>query len=278
MSKTADKVFEMLDAIVERIGEENVVQVVTDNAANYKLMTMFTSKQWSSCRFARIEEGKRIQNYVLDSRFWHDVTICIKAAFPLIKVLRLVDSDEKPAMERMAPNANKMCKIDLQLESFKDAKGLFDIEAAKTARDKKTPAQWWDSYGDECPELQRLAIRVLSLTCTSSGCERNWSAFEMGEKHSNIDLLGAIDSATRRQNGNEDESDEEEIPNDAEMESHGTEDDLEIQIDDIGVGTSSSTNAHNIGVDTSSDTNNPLNANDIDEWTLPKLAHKSISK
>ena len=75
-----------------------------------------------------------------------------------------------------------------------------------------------------------------------------------GEKHSNIDLLGAIDSATRRQNGNEDESDEEEIPNDAEMESHATEDDLEIQIDDIGVGTSSSTNAHNIGVGTSSET------------------------
>ena len=61
-------------------------------------MTMFTFKQWSSCRFARIEEGKRIQNYVLDNRFWHDVTICIKAAFPLIKVLRLVDLDEKPTM------------------------------------------------------------------------------------------------------------------------------------------------------------------------------------
>jgi hypothetical protein len=29
-------------------------------------------------------------------------------------------------------------------------KGLFGIEAAKTARDKKkTIAQWWDSYGDE---------------------------------------------------------------------------------------------------------------------------------
>ena len=34
----------------------------------------------------------------MDSRFWHDVTICIKAAYPLIKVLRLVDSNEKPAM------------------------------------------------------------------------------------------------------------------------------------------------------------------------------------
>ena len=36
ISKIADKVFEMLDAIMERIGEENVVQVVSDNAANYK--------------------------------------------------------------------------------------------------------------------------------------------------------------------------------------------------------------------------------------------------
>lgn len=34
--KTANKIFEMLDAIVERIGEENVVQVVIDNAVNYK--------------------------------------------------------------------------------------------------------------------------------------------------------------------------------------------------------------------------------------------------
>ena len=68
------------------------------NDHKMQLMTMFTSKQWSSCKFARIEEGKRIQNCVLDSRFWHDVTICIKAAYPLIKVLRLVDSDEKPTM------------------------------------------------------------------------------------------------------------------------------------------------------------------------------------
>jgi hypothetical protein len=68
------------------------------NDHKMQLMTMFTSKQWSSCRFARIEEGKRIQNCVFDSRFWHDVTICIKAVYPLIKVLRLVDSDEKPTM------------------------------------------------------------------------------------------------------------------------------------------------------------------------------------
>jgi len=37
MSKTADKVFKMLCAILERIKEENIVQIIIDNAANYKV-------------------------------------------------------------------------------------------------------------------------------------------------------------------------------------------------------------------------------------------------
>lgn len=39
-------------------------------------------------------------------------------------------------------------------------------------------ALWWESYGEECKELQKLAIRVLSLTCSATGCERNWSVFD----------------------------------------------------------------------------------------------------
>jgi hypothetical protein len=37
MYKNSDKVLEMLDVIVERIGEESVVQVITNNAANYNV-------------------------------------------------------------------------------------------------------------------------------------------------------------------------------------------------------------------------------------------------
>jgi hypothetical protein len=33
-------------------------------------------------------------------------------------------------------------------------------------------------YGSEVPDLQLLAIKVLGLTCSASGCERNWSTFE----------------------------------------------------------------------------------------------------
>ena len=40
-------------------------------------------------------------------------------------------------LERMVPDSSERCKIDLQLDSFKDANGLFGIEAAKITRDKK---------------------------------------------------------------------------------------------------------------------------------------------
>ncbi|KAH6824104.1 hypothetical protein C2S53_004070 [Perilla frutescens var. hirtella] len=37
---------------------------------------------------------------------------------------------------------------------------------------------WWLTFGIITPTLQRLAVRILSLTTSSSGCERNGSAFE----------------------------------------------------------------------------------------------------
>nr|XP_007132560.1 hypothetical protein PHAVU_011G105000g [Phaseolus vulgaris]ESW04554.1 hypothetical protein PHAVU_011G105000g [Phaseolus vulgaris] len=116
ISKTADKVFKMLDDAVEFVGEENVLQVVTDNAANFKaggellmqkrehlywtpcaahsclyemktsLMTMFNSEEWKTSKFGTSQEGRKVQNVVLD------------IVAPLMVVLRLVDSDVKPAM------------------------------------------------------------------------------------------------------------------------------------------------------------------------------------
>jgi hypothetical protein len=37
-------------------------------------------------------------------------------------------------LEKMMPNASERCKIDLQLKSFKNVKGLFGIEAADTTK------------------------------------------------------------------------------------------------------------------------------------------------
>ncbi|KAJ9544512.1 hypothetical protein OSB04_024219 [Centaurea solstitialis] len=43
---------------------------------------------------------------------------------------------------------------------------------------KYDPANWWAIYGSSTPNLERIATRILSLTTSSSGCERNWSTFE----------------------------------------------------------------------------------------------------
>lgn len=54
VSKTKEKVCNMLDDAVEFVGEENVIQVVTDNAANFKsggelLMLKRKNLYWTPC-------------------------------------------------------------------------------------------------------------------------------------------------------------------------------------------------------------------------------------
>lgn len=39
-------------------------------------------------------------------------------------------------------------------------------------------AAWWQQHGISCLELQRIAVRILSQTCSSFGCEHNWSIFD----------------------------------------------------------------------------------------------------
>ncbi|CAL5400431.1 unnamed protein product [Camellia sinensis] len=78
----------------------------------------------------------------------------------------------------MYPDIEDRVKVDEQLEKFKKAEGMFGMSMAILTREKKQPALWWESYGEECKELQKLAIRVLSLTCSATGCERNWSTFD----------------------------------------------------------------------------------------------------
>ncbi|XLR19597.1 hypothetical protein S83_047509 [Arachis hypogaea] len=62
------------------------------------LMTMFTSDAWKTAKVTSTLEGIRVQNTALDSRLLKNIVICLKTAAPLITVLRLVDTDEKPAM------------------------------------------------------------------------------------------------------------------------------------------------------------------------------------
>ncbi|RDX66288.1 hypothetical protein CR513_54955, partial [Mucuna pruriens] len=150
------------------------------------LIRMFTSNEWKS---SRCGFGKE---------FWKNIIICLKGACPLNEVLRLVDLDKKPAMgffiykemdqakEKIQNAFNDVKKsylplwtitdemwniTDIQVDDFRKQAKFFGSPLASKSIDLKTPAEWWESYGDEHPKLQKFTIHILSLTCSSSGCE-----------------------------------------------------------------------------------------------------------
>ena len=80
-------------------------------------------------------------------------------------------------MDRML-DYQECLKADIQLDSFDQAMGEFGSRIAIDSRTLRSPTSWWMRFGGSTPELQKFAIRVLSLTCSAAGCERNWSTFE----------------------------------------------------------------------------------------------------
>ncbi|KAK4253832.1 hypothetical protein QN277_010456 [Acacia crassicarpa] len=218
------------------------------------LRKMFTSDDWLKSNTAKDPKGKRATDTVLMPSFWNDVIYSLKVMGPLVRVLRLVDNEKRPAMgyiyeamdrakeaiqksfngnedkyrdifaiidrrwdcqlhhplhaaghylnpeyfyanpqidddaelitglykciDKLSANDEEVDKIHGQLEKYRRAEGLFGMNAAVRQRTKSAPTLWWKSYGAQVPELRNLAVRVLGLTCSSSGCERNWSTFE----------------------------------------------------------------------------------------------------
>ncbi|XP_028126576.1 uncharacterized protein LOC114323229 [Camellia sinensis] len=210
--KNSMKLFEMLNDIANEIGEENVVQVVTDSASAYVgagrlLEEKRTKLFWSPCAahcldlmlsdiaMDRVkEEIASNLNHVMgrykciweiiDTRWDLQLHRPLHAAAyylnPMFHYQENFTADTEVkiglfrTIERMYPDIENRVKVDEQLEKFKKAEGMFGMSMAILTREKKQPALWWESYEEECKELQKLAIRVLSLTCSATWCERNY--------------------------------------------------------------------------------------------------------
>ncbi|XP_057856565.2 uncharacterized protein LOC131065967 isoform X2 [Cryptomeria japonica] len=82
-------------------------------------------------------------------------------------------------MEKMAPVGCTQTDLMRELQLFSNAQGeTFSRPIAKESRTTMMPDNWWNFFGPTTPNLQKLAIRILSQPCSASGCERNWSMFE----------------------------------------------------------------------------------------------------
>ncbi|RVW94821.1 hypothetical protein CK203_034545 [Vitis vinifera] len=114
---------------------------------------------------------------------------------PLVRVLRLVDGEEKAHMGYIYEAMNRakdtiVRSFNGNEEKYKEIFNIIDkrweiqlhrpLHAAGLTRDpaKQEKVMVEAAYGASAPNLQRFAMKVLNLTCSASGCERNWSIFE----------------------------------------------------------------------------------------------------
>ncbi|XP_039046239.1 uncharacterized protein LOC120186354 [Hibiscus syriacus] len=62
------------------------------------LRKMFTSDEWRKSKYSKEHGGKRVASIVLMPTFWSTIVYILKMTGPLVKVLRLVDGEKRPAM------------------------------------------------------------------------------------------------------------------------------------------------------------------------------------
>ncbi|WOL07350.1 hypothetical protein Cni_G16090 [Canna indica] len=203
----------LMTEVIEEIGPQNLVQVITDNGANFKrageilrpgatrfatnfialrslqqkkaaLRTMFTSEEWTLSRYAGKTDGKQTEKFILNTRFWDCIAEIVVAVEPLYKVLRQVDMEKTPQMSHLyhyihqAQEEIKRVMISpAKYEPF--IKIISERWDNQMSRDIHIAVEWWLQFGNESPTLRKIATRILSQTTSSSGCERNWSTFAL---------------------------------------------------------------------------------------------------
>ncbi|KAK1409447.1 hypothetical protein QVD17_35973 [Tagetes erecta] len=81
-------------------------------------------------------------------------------------------------VERLIPDPTIQDKIVKETTLYREAAGDFGRKIAIRGRDTLFPAEWWSTYGGACPNLVRLAVRILSQTCSLVGSKLNKISFQ----------------------------------------------------------------------------------------------------
>ncbi|XP_029143255.1 uncharacterized protein [Arachis hypogaea] len=183
------------------------------------LRAMVTSREWTSSAYSKEAKAKKFVDQFTKS---------------FVRVLRIVDGEDRAAMEfdkrkkitsglldvieRYAyGDANLNTKLTNETRIFKNAEGDFGRQSAIRKRSTVMLDQWWESYGCGAPNLQKLAIRVLSQTCSSSGCERyNKEVDALRNNLANMSLQSALDNLDQlnlEDDGDDDEANNNSVKN-----------------------------------------------------------------
>ncbi|XP_073153114.1 uncharacterized protein [Henckelia pumila] len=98
-----------------------------------ELRNMMTSNEWDDTKWSRSKKGKEAFDVIVPNDFWNLVELCLRIFTPLVKVLRLVDGEEKPSMGFVYGKLlNAKNEIRKKLKRENDYKPILDIIDVKS--------------------------------------------------------------------------------------------------------------------------------------------------
>ncbi|XP_034694103.1 uncharacterized protein LOC117920605 [Vitis riparia] len=146
--------------------KDAIVRSFNGNEEKYKEIFNIIDKRWE----IQLHRPLHAAGYFLNPEFFYDKLEIEHDAE--------IMSDLYKCILRLTRDLAKQEKVVAEVSLFTNAQGLFGNELAVRTRKTRAPAEWWAAYGASAPNLQKFAMKVLNLTCSASGCERNWSIFE----------------------------------------------------------------------------------------------------
>ncbi|KAK9053556.1 hypothetical protein SSX86_024630 [Deinandra increscens subsp. villosa] len=156
---------EMQSAIKE------IKNVLKNNKKDYQPILDIISTKMKD----RLDTKLHLTAYLLNPYYFYNNTE-LKDDMDLVDAF--VDFLSKIYEDHELQNHILMVELPVYRDKLEKFSRELAIKACKVNDDKFDPANWWGAYGASTPLLRKIAIRILSLTTSSSGCERNWSTFE----------------------------------------------------------------------------------------------------
>lgn len=151
-----------------KTAKEAIVKGFNGNEEKYKEIMEIIEKRWE----VQLHQPLHAAGYFLNPQCYYD-TEGARADLD-----QKIMGDLYKCISRLVKDRDEQDAIISELDMYMRARDLFGNEFAIRTRKSKPPAEWWAMFGSSARSLQKFALRVLNLTCSASGCERNWSIFE----------------------------------------------------------------------------------------------------
>ncbi|XP_072076686.1 uncharacterized protein [Arachis hypogaea] len=187
--KNASHLCSLFPEVIEWIGPNDIMHVVTNNVANYVATGMLRSEDAIKEMFRQNKTAYQPYTDIINSRWDKHLMKDLHAAAYFLNRSFFFNKNYKEApdvMRGLLDLVTLYCKCN-NLDSFetmkeihlyRDRKESFDKPEPIRAVSKLKPDEWWRLFGSSTPCLQKIAVRILSqASAASSGCERNWSLF-----------------------------------------------------------------------------------------------------